>query len=416
MQHHIKKAKFGLILIIITLTGILLAACDSSSTSSTAQPTTNTTTAATITTSTTPITVSGAAPSTATTIATTQPTTNTTTNTTATATATTVAGGTTSDTATTATATTTAPATTGSQTRAATTVAVTPVAVTDTSKPRYIAAMRSRTYSSGPIEIGRLYEQNSQYKANLITYQSDGLTISGLIFVPIGKGPFPLALVNHGYFDPSNYGPGWDTLRELRYFASNGYVTIASDYRNYGSSSKGDNTIQPGYTDDILNLIEAAKKTSYIDKNKITIMGHSMGGEITLDILVVSKDIKVAALFGTMSADAADNYYARFRWGSKDTGQYAAYYGTPDKNPDNYKKLSPLTYFNDILVPVEINSGTNDTTTPPAWSQKVYNALKTDGKETVLYNYPGEGHSLNGAAFNLAMQRTLVFFNHAIGR
>ncbi len=277
--------------------------------------------------------------------------------------------------------------------------------------------MRAKKYSSQGIQLGALYEQTGQYKANLISYESDGLKISGLMYVPAGNGPFPLALVNHGYFDPSNYGPGWDTLRELRFFAANGYVTIASDYRNYGSSSKGDNTIQPGYTSDILNLIEAAKQTPYIDKNKITIMGHSMGGEITLDVLVVSKDIKVAALFGSMSASSEDNYYARRDlYHSQDTGQFAAYYGTPATNPDSYIKQSPLTYFKDVNVPVEVNIGTNDTTTPPIWSQKIYAALKADGKTTEFYSYPGEGHSLNGAAFNLAMQRTLTFFNKAIGK
>lgn len=403
MPHQIKNPV--LIILLFGLFGILLAACDSASTSSPVSQA-NSTVASTTTQSlaTTSLATTTTVPFT-TIVSTVAPP--------ATVAATTIVPA------------TLVPATTAPTTIAATTVvpattnAPTPTIQTavDTSKPRYIAAMRATKYSSQGIQLGALYEQTGQYKANLISYESDGLKISGLMYVPAGNGPFPLALVNHGYFDPSNYGPGWDTLRELRFFAANGYVTIASDYRNYGSSSKGDNTIQPGYTHDILNLIEAAKQTSYIDKNKITIMGHSMGGEITLDVLVVSRDIKVAALFGSMSASSEDNYYARRDlYHSQDTGQFAAYYGTPATNPDSYIKQSPLTYFKDINVPVEVNIGTNDTTTPPIWSQKIYDALKAAGKTTEFYTYPGEGHSLNGAAFNLAMQRTLAFFNKAIGR
>ncbi len=307
-----------------------------------------------------------------------------------------------------------APATT---TAPAPTAAPITTAAADTSKLGYIETMRARTYGSGPIRLGQLYEQNSRYKANLITYDSDGLTISGLMFVPAGQGPFPLALINHGHFAFNNYGPGWDTLRELRYFAANGYVTIASDYRNYGSSSKGDYTIAPGYTNDILNLIEAAKQADYIDKTRITMMGHSMGSEITQQVLVVSKDVKVAALFGAMSADSADNFYARRdRWHSETIKEAVSYYGTPDQNPDVYKKLSPLTYFKDVSVPVQIHIGSNDTTCPPEWSTKIYNALKAAGKTTEIYSYPGEGHSLNGVAFDQAMQRTLNFFDKAIGK
>ncbi|HEX2913857.1 MAG TPA: alpha/beta fold hydrolase [Chloroflexia bacterium] len=283
--------------------------------------------------------------------------------------------------------------------------------------PRSIEAMRARTYDGGEIKLDRLYEQTSAYTAHLIYYQSDGLRISGLMMVPNGPKDqkYPVALVNHGYFNPPEYDSGWDTIRELRYFARNGYITIASDYRNYARSDKGDNDRTPGYTDDILNLIEAVKKFPQADPSKITIMGHSMGGEITLNALVVSKDIKVAALFGSMSADAADNYYARIKWRGGDTPEKAIY-GDPAQNAETYRLMSPLTYFQDITAPVIIHSGTNDTTTPPAWSEKIYKALQSLNKTTEFYSYKGEGHSLNGAAFDTAMARTLAFFNKALNR
>ncbi len=281
--------------------------------------------------------------------------------------------------------------------------------------PRYIEALRNRTYNGGEIKLDRLYEQNNAYTAHLIYYQSDGLRISGLMMVPNGPAgkKYPVALVNHGYFDPPEYDSGWDTVRELRYFARNGYITIASDYRNYARSDKGDNDREPGYTVDILNLIEAAKRLPQADPAKITLMGHSMGGEITLNALVVSKDVRVAALFGTMSADAADNFYARIKWRG-DTPEKRIY-GDPAQQPETYRQMSPLTYFGDVKAPVIIHVGSNDTTTPPLWSQKAFEALQKVGKPSEFFTYPGQGHSLNGAAFDSAMARTLAFFNKALG-
>ena len=283
--------------------------------------------------------------------------------------------------------------------------------------PRYIEAMRARSYDGGEIVRDRLYEQNAAYTGYTIFYKSDSLRISGLMMTPNGAkdAKYPVALINHGYFAPADYDTAWDTLREDRYFARNGYITIASDYRNYARSDKGDNDRAPGYSNDILNLIEAVKKLPNADPTRITIMGHSMGGEITLNALVVSKDIKAAALFGSMSADATDNYYARIGWRGGDTAEKAIY-GDPKDNADAYKRMSPLTYFADITAPVIIHSGDKDNVTPPAWSLKLFNALQGAKKTTEFYTYSGEGHSLNGAAFDSAMTRTLAFFNKAIGR
>jgi dipeptidyl aminopeptidase/acylaminoacyl peptidase len=131
--------------------------------------------------------------------------------------------------------------------------------------------------------------------------------------------------------------------------------------------------------------------------------------------MVVNPSVKAFALFGTMSADAADNYYARLKWRGGETVQ-TRLYGDPAKNADTYRLMSPQTYFADVSAPVIIHVGTRDVTTPPEWSEKIYNALKKLNKTTEYYNYAGEGHSLNGAAFDSSMTRTLAFFNRALAR
>jgi len=55
------------------------------------------------------------------------------------------------------------------------------------------------------------------------------VTITGVMHVPHGVGPFPVVILNHGYIPPSRYWSGADTWRAADYLARHGYLTIAPD-------------------------------------------------------------------------------------------------------------------------------------------------------------------------------------------
>ena len=195
--------------------------------------------------------------------------------------------------------------------------------------------------------------------------------------------------------------------------ASNGYVAVAPDYRNYAGSDDGDHLFVPGYVYDVRNLLVALKELPEVDGARIGIMGHSMGGGITLQSLVSGADIKVAALFGTVSANEAENWDARVnRWGGgPEAGALAERYGTPAEAPEIYARMSPASYWDAVTAPVIIHHGDADNVTPIQWAYDVEAGLRAAGKPVELYVYPGAGHSLNGADFDLAMARTLAFFD-----
>src|SRR6266487_6907211 len=68
-------------------------------------------------------------------------------------------------------------------------------------EPYTIEALRNRTYGTeGQIEIVRVMEETRNFTRYLIAYRSDGLRITGMMNRPTGAGPFPVVILNHGYY------------------------------------------------------------------------------------------------------------------------------------------------------------------------------------------------------------------------
>jgi uncharacterized protein len=285
----------------------------------------------------------------------------------------------------------------------------------------YIEAIAEKEYDGCCLERLNVYEEGSNYTAWVIAYQGDGLRLTGLMAVPHGEGPFPVAIFNHGYFPFDEYDTGYDTLREVRYMAQAGYLTLAPDYRNYAGSDEGDYIFEPGYVHDVRNLIEALKDVAEADSERIGMSGHSMGGGITLQNIVSGADVKAAVLYGTVTAFEDERYQARIqRWsdsggtGSNRAIEFSDRYGTPDDVPEIYARMSAGNYFDQIEVPVLIHHGDADPTTPIEWAYAIEQGLRDAGIAVEMHVYAGAGHSFQGYYFELMMQRTLEFFDQHV--
>ena len=58
--------------------------------------------------------------------------------------------------------------------------------------PISVQALINKDYDGRDLKVGRLLADYGAYKRYIITYRGDGLTISGVMNVPDGKGPFPV--------------------------------------------------------------------------------------------------------------------------------------------------------------------------------------------------------------------------------
>lgn len=293
-----------------------------------------------------------------------------------------------------------------------------------------IEDLRTRSYGGGQIEIVRTLDSNAAYTRYVIAYPSDSLRITGVMAVPKGsvpQGGFPVIVLNHGYINPSEYKTGTRYVAYVDYFARQGYLVLNPDYRNHDSSDRGPNTFRIGYAIDVLNLLAEIKTLPQANPAKVGMIGHSMGGNITQRVLVVTDTVKAAVLYASVSGHDGERLP---RYG---TGAGAA--ATPDptrtlqsdeRNPGGFfgrssgssaslgslfERLSPAYYYRDITIPISIHHGDADTTVPPAWSVRLRDELLALGKDVEYFNYPGQPHSFVGNGFNLFMQRTTAFFD-----
>lgn len=295
---------------------------------------------------------------------------------------------------------------------------------TESSAPHPVSlpALMTASYNGQGFQVGRVLAETAAYTRYYITYESGEFTISGIMNVPRGTPPedgWPILFLNHGYIDPAIYTNGRGLKREQDYLASRGYAVIHSDYRNHAESEddpENEMRFRLGYTEDIINAIHAVRdaKLPYLDGERIGMLGHSMGGGVTLNVLVVAPDlVDAAVLFAPVSANYQRNYERWTRSDSEQGKRIIARYGTPEESPEFWRGISAKNYFDRIRVPIQNHHGTADESVEIKWSDELNQWLSEAGKEHEYLVYPGEPHEF-AVAWPTVMRRTLDFFDQHV--
>jgi len=304
--------------------------------------------------------------------------------------------------------------------------------------PYTIEGLRAHKFQGGNIHIRSTLDENDLFTTYLIDYPSDGLTITGVMQIPVGAGPFPVIVLNHGFFSRGIYHSGDGTDRAAAFLAKHGYITLASDYRSWGDSDTGSSFFYSGLVIDVINLINAIPSIRQADPNRIGMWGHSMGGGVTIKALTIDSRVRAAVLYSTVSADQVD---VIDRWGMGCFGDIAqgeliigcnssdiipdtlsldmqSAYQFAAGDADTLKQVSPIYFLDSVYIPIQIHYGTDDGTqlngTPPQWSVKLTQALRDAGKDVELLLYEGESHSFIGQPWFDFMERTLRFFDRNV--
>jgi dipeptidyl aminopeptidase/acylaminoacyl peptidase len=287
--------------------------------------------------------------------------------------------------------------------------------------PYTIAGLRARTYGGeGQIEIVRVLEQTASFTRYMFVYPSDGLRITGMLNRPKGDGPFPVVILNHGYYPLDVYQTGNGSKVAADYLAARGFLTLAPDFRSHAGSDDAPNLFRAGHVIDTLNLIPLAQKLPEAQPGQVGMWGHSNGGAITAKAIVVSDQIAAAVIYSPASSNIVEDYQFRVGRSRARAGQPHPRGGiasgaiefpvTPEQAPELYERLSPLPYLDYVQAPVQIHWGTADETVPYKWPGDLLKGLQDADKQVEYFEYQRQPHSFQGAANQLYLRRIAEFF------
>jgi dipeptidyl aminopeptidase/acylaminoacyl peptidase len=233
------------------------------------------------------------------------------------------------------------------------------------------------------------------------SYLSEGLTITGVVYLPDGPGPFPGVVVVHGGVDASTFTTGGDLVREQEDLALTGHVVFAPDLRGLGGSDpdpSGDLDLNVGQTLDVVNAGRAlaASGIPSLDPGRIGLFGHSLGGGEAFGAMVVAPDVyDVVATMSPASSrvwDVIDHFVPR------DSSEYEALtelHGTYDENPEYWDDVAAATFADRSAVPLLLVVGTADDPVFMEWAEQTVAAWETAGAEVELVAIEGGDHRLD---------------------
>ncbi|MGA2004539.1 MAG: S9 family peptidase [Terriglobales bacterium] len=231
----------------------------------------------------------------------------------------------------------------------------------------------------------------------LVRYPSkDGKwTISAFVYVPCNlprNGQHPAIVYVHG-------GPTAQTMntfnRFVQYMVNQGYLVIAPNYRGstgYGKEFQQANLFDMGGGDlqDVLSAADWIKQTGYVDPKKLTLMGGSYGGYLTMMGVTKAPDLWAAGI----PIVPFVNWFTEIQNEDPVLQQSdLATMGDLVKNKALYEDRSPINFVDQIKAPLYLLAGGHDPRCPKTEAQQVVDAIKKRGgvAEYKVYDNEGQG-------------------------
>ena len=209
------------------------------------------------------------------------------------------------------------------------------------------------------------------------------------------EGPAPLMVLVHG-------GPTAAARRQLdltiRYWTSRGIAVAAVDYRGstlYGRKFRNQLQGEWGVAD-VVDCVAAAQmlaEQGRVDPTKMIISGGSAGG-----LTVLNAVAKYDVFTGGVSRYGVTDLRAL----ATDTHKFESRYldGLVGQWPDDeqvYIDRSPMSYPDEISVPMLILQGAEDKVVPPSQAEMIVAALRANDVPVTYELYEGEGHGFRAA-------------------
>lgn len=209
---------------------------------------------------------------------------------------------------------------------------------------------------------------------------------------PHASAPYPVIVRVHGgptLHDSDEFSPqaaawvdaGWAVL-QVNYRGSTGYGV---DWRDALEAKVGFTELA-----DVAAVHDHLVSEGVVDPQRSVLAGRSWGGYLTLLGLGTQPQRWAAGVAAVPVADYVSAYEDEM--GSLQDFDRAIFGGSPDEVPDAYRESSPLTYVDQVRVPVFISAGENDPRCPYRQILNYVGALRGVGGSVETHVYDA-GHS-----------------------
>jgi dipeptidyl aminopeptidase/acylaminoacyl peptidase len=214
------------------------------------------------------------------------------------------------------------------------------------------------------------------------------------------SGKYPVLLTIHG--GPfTQYGTGF--FDEVQVYAGAGYCVLFSNPRGgSGYSEEWGRAIRgpggdagPGWGtvdyEDLMGVVDTAlEQFPFLDADRLGVLGGSYGGFMTSWIVGHTKRFKAA-----LSERAVNHLVSAF--GSSDVFWiFERQFGGPMwENIDEWLRMSPATYAQEIETPLLIVHSENDLRCNVEQGEHLFTLLRLLGKDVEMLRFPAESHELS---------------------
>ena len=138
-------------------------------------------------------------------------------------------------------------------------------------------------------------EESAAYTEEAVSIEANGRTIPAVVTLPVGEGPFPAVVLNHGHGGSKDENVGFISLAQT--LAEAGIASIRMDFPGCGESTEPftENTLSNMIADS--NASKDYLVANYpVDADKLGILGYSMGGRIALEVITAEGNPYKAAV------------------------------------------------------------------------------------------------------------------------